>query len=292
MTKKNSTLYFLGDSHVGMFSGFDKIQPIWPKKHINRWSHFKTFRLGAHTAYNLANQSGDSYKLLLSALKTIRKGSVVVLSYGEIDCRVHLIKQSLVQGKDLKLVVDNCAVRYFSVVKKIQKLGYKVIIFEPIATSPVFINYQEFVTFGSMRERNLVTALFNLKLRSLSKAHGIPVVTVNHKLLNSDMTTNHEYYFDPIHVSSSAVGFCISQINKIVSKWGMELRRESDFKLKINLLNLVIKQHLVVYVKIKNLFQSFLLFKNNIFNIDNKREVSVTNKYKKYFDRYISASVL
>jgi hypothetical protein len=211
-TNKISKIYCIGDSHVNVFSGHDVMQKEWPAKHTDLIPLLSSYRLGAHLAYSLHKKDSEARKKLFSSIKKIPKGSYILLCYGEIDCRVHLLKQSIKQNIKLKLVVDDCVDKYFSVIKEVDKLGYRVLVWGVIPSTKFKIEYQEFPTYGTNFQRNKVTGLFNERLKMNCDRYQMPFLDITNFLLNADGTTNMNMYSDPIHISSKTIPYILSEI--------------------------------------------------------------------------------
>src|SRR5215510_11271588 len=105
------TIYCVGDSHVCFFSGEDKIQPAWPEIGDDQLPWFRSYRLGPVLAYNLCRVSASNRgreNLFDVCEYHIPGGASLLLCFGEIDCRVHLQKQSILQCRLLQDVVAEC----------------------------------------------------------------------------------------------------------------------------------------------------------------------------------------
>ena len=233
---RSKLIYCLGDSHVNFFSGNNILQPEWPKAHIDRVPIFRTYKLGAHLAYGLTRNDSHSRKKLFTVLKKIPKGSNIILCYGEIDCRVHLIRQSEEQKRSLEAVVNECVDKYFLVVKKIYDMGYKVIVFHLIPSTALNIIREGFPTYGSPIERNKVTIIFNRRLAYWAKKYNFSQVSLFDQLLLPSGSTNMKYYADPIHLSTSALPMMLSEIHYHVPGIDRELLWK---KYKINYLEYI-----------------------------------------------------
>ena len=128
---KDNIIYCIGDSHASFFSGTDQMQPIYPEAGKNLIPLFRSYRLGPVLAYSLPKLETRSQgrEKLLALLSEIPVGSRIMLLFGEIDCRVHLLKQAEQRSESLEKVVKECVDRYFSVVKEIKDKGYQVMLF-------------------------------------------------------------------------------------------------------------------------------------------------------------------
>lgn len=161
MEINNQTIFCIGDSHVNLFSGKSKMQPVSPGAHDDIIPIFKTFRLGETLAYNLSKKHSRSLgkEKLFSLIKQIPTGSKIMLVAGEIDCRAHLLKQAKIQKRDIKDVVFECVDRYFSVIISLHKLGYEMIIWNLPPSTKFNMEYQEYPTYGTCLERNHATKI-------------------------------------------------------------------------------------------------------------------------------------
>jgi len=288
ISSENVIIHCLGDSHVNLFSGNDFIQPIWPENNFDKVSFFKTYRLGSHLAYSLSNKQSEANKKLNKAIKQIPNGSYLLISYGEIDCRVHLLKQALLQKKELIKVVHECVNGYFSILKSLKKRGFNVLISEVIPSTRYNIAYHEFITFGSTEERNLVSAIFNNRLRELAMKNQMPIVSVSKYLINKKLETGTEYYLDPIHLSTKALPFVISELNKNVKYLNLKLIGNSNYLLY--LYYCVFRKHIYIcFISLKQLVRIIMSKNINIHKIDKKREKLLLEKYKNEFDKYYLA---
>lgn len=220
-------IYCIGDSHVDFFSGQDEIQPLWPKPSNDLLPYFKTFRLGAVLAYNLCEYGAglkgrEALFLLLdrripAAYREIPPGSKVLLCFGEIDCRAHLLKQAELQKKPIESVVEECVKRYFGVIMEIQQLGYEVMVWNAVPSSRYdSIPNKEFPAHGTSLKRNQVTKLFNDYLSDRCCSGDAAFITIFDDLVDEQGLTRMEYYFDYVHLSQKAMPLALSKLTEIV----------------------------------------------------------------------------
>lgn len=220
-------IYCIGDSHVNFFSGQNKINGLWPNPSNDILPYFRTFRLGAVLAYNLCEYGTrkKGRELLFVLLdrdvpiqaRTIPPQSKLLLCFGEIDCRAHLLKQAELQKRDIPSVVEECVERYFSVICEIQQLGYEVFVWNVIPSSRYnSIPNKEFPVYRTCLERNHVTQLFNNYLKDLCSSAGAKFISIFDELIDEHGLTRTEYYFDYIHLSQKAISFALAKIEEIV----------------------------------------------------------------------------
>jgi hypothetical protein len=219
MARYQLPIYCIGDSHVNFFSGQDMIQPKWPEKSIDLIPFFKTFRLGAVLAYNLCklDTKMKGREKLFSLLKQIPKESTIMLCFGEIDCRAHLLKQAEIQNRKINIITKECVDRYVSVIKEVKNLNYNIIIWNVTPSSPTgFPDSQDYPTYGTCRERNSVTRLFNQFLEEQLINESIQFISIFEKLINKRGITLARFLMDDIHLSQAAMPLAIKEINKML----------------------------------------------------------------------------
>ena len=149
-------IHVIGDSHVMVFSGKEHI----PDEVDDRGflPFFRTYRLGPHTAYH-----AEKLRSLIESLVTQNAGTddSVMLCFGEIDCRAHLVKQSEIQGKSLEDVVAECVGRYAQLFDIRERCGVRLLVWNVPASSREDVESGEYSTYGTCAQRNEATKLFN-----------------------------------------------------------------------------------------------------------------------------------
>lgn len=214
-------IHCIGDSHVGLFSGFDYLQRSLPHPSKDRLPQFRVHRVGPGLAYNLPkeNTTTRSRERMIEVLHTLPRASKVMLCFGEVDCRSHLIKHAQTSGKSWEDVAKNCAERYLDGAEIVQKMGFELWIFNAIPSSRYTKPGNEYPTLGNCKERNQITAIFNkaveegCKKRRLIFIHNFP------KLVTSSLLTKSIYYFDKVHLSQRALPLTLRSIKEAVSEF-------------------------------------------------------------------------
>ncbi|MGV8058364.1 MAG: hypothetical protein AB2L12_10130 [Smithellaceae bacterium] len=214
---KENVIHCIGDSHTSFFSGHNEIQPEWPRQTKNAIPLFRAYRLGPVVAYNLCKTGTKTQgrEKLFSVLSGIQKKSIVLLCFGEIDCRVHIIRQAEIRNIDVSEIAKECAQRYFSVIKEVHE-NFDVIVWNVIPSSHQDkIISEEFPSYGTSSERNKATVSFNAALNELLQAEHIKSLSIFDKLLDEEGKTNQDYYGDDIHLSQRAMPQVVSQIKQL-----------------------------------------------------------------------------
>jgi len=211
----SNIIHCVGDSHASFFSGYDEIQPIYPLPSRNKYSFFKSYRLGAVLAYNLNknNTKEQGREKLFHFTKTLSSESEILLCFGEIDCRCHLIKQSEYQKKHLYEIIKDCIINYFEVVDELLKLRFKIIIWNVIPT--VNSNNPQYPVYGSSLQRNECTILFNKELELECNKRSLFFLSIFENLISENRETRLDYYFDSIHLGQNAMPFVFNRLIKL-----------------------------------------------------------------------------
>lgn len=210
-----AVIHCIGDSHASFFSGREQMQPVWPDRSSDRIPSFRSYRLGAVLAYSLHKEETTSRgrEKLFEVVATLPKQSRILLCFGEIDCRVHLVKQAEKQGKPLESVVKECVAAYIRVAHEVQQMGCEVLVWGVIpSTTSGTIAQSEYIEYGTDEQRNEATRLFNTYLYALAEEKKILCISIFDQLVNSKGNTKFYYYADKIHLSQRAMPIAIKAV--------------------------------------------------------------------------------
>lgn len=220
MPKLKEKIYCIGDSHVVLFSKRDKLLPIWDfnNRCYRENENFIVYQIGPALAYNLMRQDTKtkSKEKIECILREIPKGSKIILSFGEIDCRVHLSKRILKEPSKEKQqqIIYSCAERYMEFIKSLKK-DYNPIVFGVPPSNNFPFKDRQYPHLGSGIFRNKITKEFNEYLeRNLSKFN-VPVVSLYDYLVDKKGQTLVHYQIDGVHLSQRAVPFLIKELEKM-----------------------------------------------------------------------------
>ena len=232
MTKKpsvsNPLIYCIGDSHASFFAGTDRIQPNWPTEVDCYLPLFKVLKIGSSLAYSLSVEGSRTRgrEQLFEVLDTsVPQGAQVMLIFGEIDCRAHVLKQAARRSVPVSVVVEELAQNYFSVVEEAFAMGYEVIVYNAIPSrikAPTKSRQDpDYIAIGSCLERNAAAKLFNQRLAEHCSEKGIRFLDIFDALVHRNGITNTWYYFDTIHLSQRAMPIVWNALREICPEWGM-----------------------------------------------------------------------
>jgi hypothetical protein len=224
---EKSIIYCIGDSHISFFSGKDKIQPSWPNVSDDHLPFFKTYHIGPALAFNLtrtSTQTKGREKLFEILNKEIPKGSLILLSFGEIDCRVHLIKHAQLKNLPVSDMVNSCLDQYFIAVKEIVSLGYEVIIYNAVTSRPRSRKFRIkseaiYAAYGSQSDRNKTIKLFNDGARERCKNEKLYFLETASHLADKNGNPLIWYFFDSIHLSQRAMPITLHKLSEIFPNW-------------------------------------------------------------------------
>lgn len=176
--------------------------------------------LGPSLAYTLPIQSSLNAggKLLGYLLTTPDRYDAVILCFGEIDARAHLIKQAVLQGISLSAVVEKLVEQYFRYVDFLTaRTGLPVFIWGPVGSMPDGANFYnpDFPTVGCERERNHVTVLLNRRLAERCDGHPMAhYVSISDRLIDEDLCTRSEFYEDGVHLNRKGMHLAFREIRR------------------------------------------------------------------------------
>ena len=214
---KGDKIYCIGDSHVSVFLGIDRLAPIWPESYKSLIPNFEVIRLGPITAYNVCeyNRTSQGREKLEKVLEGVPDNSWIIISAGEIDCRVHLIKQAELQNKSFEEVAANVASRFVNFIGDITKNRFKVCLLLPPPTSFRVDDDPDNPKYGSEVERNKITGTLIKKLISECSILGIPTINIFEQASTPELETKRIYLWDGIHLSTYALPDLIYQLRDI-----------------------------------------------------------------------------
>ena len=218
-------VYCIGDSHASLFSGQEAIQPLWPKPSNDVIPYFKTFHIGPVLAHALAQYGtrakGREILSILLARQTeasdraIPDGSLVLLCFGEIDCRCHIIPQSKDFGGSLEDAAYRAADRYCRAVTDVRAWGHQPLVWNVVPSSRRNEGGGgDYPMIGTSLERNEATRLFNSRVAGFCEENGIAFIDVFDALVEADGLPKMEYFMDDIHLSQRAMPLVIEWLRR------------------------------------------------------------------------------
>jgi len=217
----NSKIYCIGDSHISVFLGRDSLAQIYPLRNKSLFSKFEVVRIGPITAFNIGkSNSSTQAKVKIDFLikHEIPKNSIFIFSAGEIDIRVHLLKQAKLKNKNILEISSEIIENYMKFLKEYAVDCNKIIVLSPPPASFQLDDDPEYPKYGTEQERNIATKIFSFKLKTQSQANGFGYIDIFNNYIDNNNNTKRQFLWDGIHPSSAVIKDIIIQLNKILSK--------------------------------------------------------------------------
>ena len=218
-------LFCIGDSHVSVFLGKDRLAPLYPKREKSILKNVEVVRLEGILAYNLCEfnrttKGREKFEYLLK--RDITEHSWILVSAGEVDIRVHLIKQAERQGKTYEEIVNNLCHRYLGYLDAL-KNSYQILVLLPPPSSYLSEDKidPQYPRYGDEIQRNKITSLLNKSLKDQCSVRNIPYIEIFEKASTPEGYTKKEFLWDGVHLSTYAFPHLINQIN---NKTDLEIR--------------------------------------------------------------------
>ncbi|MDB6080446.1 MAG: hypothetical protein JWO82_4193 [Akkermansiaceae bacterium] len=209
-------LHCIGDSHAMFFSGAERMRFIrygsvglWRRRYINRSLDllpcFRVFHTGPSTAWKAAefgSSTRNREKIEWLLKKTVPHGSRVLLSFGEIDCRIHMPKQVLA-GKTVSEVVEATAAHFLPLVRRVVELGFDTTVWGVAQISPRLESDPRLAlpAAGPVELRNEITYAYNAALGRLCEAAKIRHVSLAGTFHTASEPMPEECFYDGVHLS-------------------------------------------------------------------------------------------
>lgn len=214
----------LGDSHTGFFTGKNTITDLYPSVHET--DRFIIYRIGAPLAYTI-NKEGTFYKTKERIQKIIEIESIrkMILVFGEIDIRFHIINQAKKQQKDIYEILYKTVDKYLEGVQILFK-NIDIVLYSPIATTWLSesCSSRDCPICGSEVDRNLLTIAFDNELKHfcdknlyLKDKMNVRSLSLTPYLINKNYTTKRHFYMDNIHLNNILYPTLIEALDKL--KW-------------------------------------------------------------------------
>lgn len=111
-------VYIIGDSHVSAFSGVEAVDPRYMVVSDSTYPNVRVCRLGAPLAATMHNENSTEggRRNAFRLLQSVEPKSFIFLSFGEIDCRVHIPRRAGFDAAGIEPAVASAMTNYFGFV--------------------------------------------------------------------------------------------------------------------------------------------------------------------------------
>jgi hypothetical protein len=207
-------IFAVGDSHIRFLSGCDEAVRDWPAgqdaiKFEGYSSKFIGLHLGPGLAFNLntpntKNRSREKIEGLIRS-GVLFKGSSIMFSFGEIDCRYHVCRQADRQAQAIQDIVDQITDEYAVFLDWVQAQGFRASVWGiPSVTWIKETTTSDNPVYGSYAQRHMAAARFNARMKDLCGLRSIPFLSVLDTISDAEGALHKELFFDALHLSQRA----------------------------------------------------------------------------------------
>ncbi len=201
-------IHVIGDSHVVPFRGS---------------MPFLAHHLGAATAYNLIkkNSTTKSSEKLFKVIEKLGKKDIVMLSFGEIDCRIHIYYQHKKgnEADSISELIDRTIANYGEVMAQLKQRGVNFCVY-CVSPATNVDNEYKYPFYGTAEVRSRINRMFNEKLGAFCQSKGYKFVDIYDRVADKDGLMLKEYAGDDIHLNKKAVGLVRSELR---DKMGIDM---------------------------------------------------------------------
>ena len=206
--RRKPLIHVIGDSHAMTF---------------RRNKPFVAHHIGAATAHNLKKKdtSTHSNEKLFDTIDRIRMKDIVILLFGEIDCRIHAYYQFRKNDEKntISEILDMTIANYGEVMEQIRELGINPSI-HSISPATTVGNEYNFPYYADPEVRCEITRMFNEKLEAFCNRNGYPYIDVYSKVCDENGLMLEEYAADSIHLNTRVVELAKTELRE---KLGIKL---------------------------------------------------------------------
>ena len=209
-------VHVLGDSNTILFAGCERLAfsryrsvGLFRKRWINRGPDllpvFRTYHLGPTTAWKAGDYGSSTRgreKIDLLLRREIKPPARLLLSFGEIDCRVHMSRAAL-DGKPVAELVERTAEKFIAFPLMLRRHGYRPAVWGPPQIVPKDEKYKspDFPFVGSLEHRRDITFAYIERLTEHCARHDIPCVCMVGHYHPWQERIPKDFFYDGAHLS-------------------------------------------------------------------------------------------
>ncbi|HNX81534.1 MAG TPA: radical SAM protein [Candidatus Omnitrophota bacterium] len=193
-----------GDSHIFTFK--------------NKFPFIVHF-LGSATMYNLNKEKSSTRsneKLFAIARRINTKRDILMLVFGEIDCRIHIYNQFEKNNRKYSIpqLIQTTIAHYAQVLEKLTNQGIPFCVYG-IPPASRQENFYKYPYYASMEERSKINKEFNTALKDFCKDKGYPYIDIYAYVTDENGFAKIEYLLpDTVHLKSSIAAFVDHAISR------------------------------------------------------------------------------
>jgi hypothetical protein len=185
--------------------------------------------VGPATAHRLLSDPAESRPIRLISQRLDRDDGLygaVLLCFGEIDCRVHIVRAALRCGVPIDVAVAETVIRYMEFLDwLLARWKVPVVLWGPPPSSPpsrITMNVN-FPLVGTILDRNYATWCFNEQLRAeAARRNGVEFATVFDDCIDVAGVTHAEALFDGCHLDVQVMRKALPAVRAALRQLGLE----------------------------------------------------------------------
>lgn len=191
-------LFVVGDSHVSLFSGVDGLQPLYPEPSTSALPGVRVARLGPFLAHSVTRPGHRVQELLTRAVSDVPTSTTLLLSFGEIDCRDHVVPIAHKTRRTPGDVARDLAQRFVPAARAILPHHPLAFLATPVTPSD-HIGGPHFPDQYTVAELEEATNAFNTTLASEARRLGSSVVNFDAAMREPTGRRREDCFQDIIH---------------------------------------------------------------------------------------------
>jgi len=195
-------IHVIGDSHVKAFR-------------MNK--SFVTHHIHGATANNLKrkNSTSHSNERLFSIVGKINEKDIVMLAFGEIDCRIHVYYQFKKNGEKYTIsdLIDMTVSNYIEVLEQVREHVKNPCVYS-VAPSTTVGNEYDYPYYADPEMRSEITRTFNARLEDFCKKNNFAYIDIYPNVSDESGFMLPEYTADKIHLNNKVVDFVKIEIKR------------------------------------------------------------------------------
>lgn len=178
-----------GDSHSAVFSNIADMDVV---------------RVGPATAHNLSKSDSTTQareKILARLQLCPSDDTAVLLVFGEIDCRMHILKAASSKKVSIQQAVEATVAKYCGFLESIIEMGYTILVYGPAGSGSGWNS--KFPSVGREQDRNYAIHTFNELLGQKCRQLGVAFVSIDDLVINKDSwLTRADFLDDGCHLNN------------------------------------------------------------------------------------------
>lgn len=219
----------IGDSHTMFFAGAERLRfiryrrsafwkPYWINRGLDLLPVFRVFHLGPATAWKAGDHGSSTRsreKIEVLFKRDVPRGSKVILSFGEIDCRIHMAR-AVKSGRKIEAVTAATADKFIRLAQWIQSIGYRPLVWGPPQIIPNDENEAESFPFvGPWEMRRDITYAYIEHLRNRCNISGIPFIALAGRYHPKESKPDRSFFHDGTHLSQRLMPLALRELAEV-----------------------------------------------------------------------------